>query len=90
MFEIRHTAPLFPFESDPVIRFQLTFMWGFPGGSAVKNSPASAGDNGFDPWVRKIPWRRKWQPAPAFLPEKFHGQRGLIGYSLWGYDLMTK
>ena len=35
---------------------------------------------GFNLWVRKIPWRRKWQPAPAlFLPEKFHGQRSLAG-----------
>ena len=39
---------------------------------------------GFDPWVWKIPWSSKWQPAPIFLPEKFHGQRSLVGYSLWG------
>ena len=39
----------------------------------------------FDPWVRKIPWRRKWQPTPVFLPGKFHGQRSLAGYSLWGH-----
>jgi len=32
----------------------------------------------------KIPWNRKWQPAPVFLPGKFHGQRSLAGYSLWG------
>ena len=37
----------------------------------------------FDPWVRKIPWRRKWQPTPLFLPGKPHGQRNLSGYSLW-------
>ena len=36
---------------------------------------------GFDLWVRKIPWRRKWQPTPVFLPGKFHGQRSLAGYS---------
>jgi len=35
----------------------------------------------FDPWVRKIPWRRAWQPTPVFLPEKSHGQRGLGCYS---------
>ena len=35
---------------------------------------------GFDPWVGKIPWRRKWQPTPVFLPEKSHGQRSLVGY----------
>ena len=38
----------------------------------------------FDPWVRKIPWRRKWQPTPVFLPGKSHGQRSLVGYSTWG------
>ena len=35
----------------------------------------------FHPRVRKIPWRRKWQPTPVFLPEKVHGQRSLEGYS---------
>ena len=38
----------------------------------------------FDPWVRKIPWRRKCQPLPVFLPGKFHGQTSLVGYSPWG------
>ena len=38
----------------------------------------------FDPWVRKIPWRRKWQPTPVFLPGKRHGQWSLEGYSPWG------
>ena len=37
----------------------------------------------FDPWVRKISWRRKWQIAPVFLPGKSHGQRRLMGYSPW-------
>ena len=49
----------------------------------VKNSPArveDTRDNGFDPWVGKIPWRRKWQPDPVFLPGKFHGQRSLVRY----------
>ena len=36
------------------------------------------------PRVGKIPWRRKWQPTPVFLPEKFYGQRSLAGYSPWG------
>ena len=39
---------------------------------------------GFDPWVRKIPWRRAWQPTPVFLPGESHGQRSLAGYSPWG------
>ena len=34
-----------------------------------------------DPWVRKIPWRRKWQPTPVFFPGKPHRQRSLVGYS---------
>ena len=38
----------------------------------------------FDPWVRKIPWRRKWQPTPVSLPGESHGQRNLVGYSPWG------
>ena len=33
----------------------------------------------FDPWVRNIPWRRKWQPSSGFLPGKVHGQRSLTG-----------
>ena len=53
----------------------------------VKDLPASAGDwrLGFDPWVGKIPWRRKWQPTPVFLPGEPHGQRSLEGYSPWGH-----
>ena len=35
-------------------------------------------------WVGKIPWRRKWQPTPVFLPGKFRGQKSLMGYSSWG------
>ena len=38
----------------------------------------------FDPWVGKIPWRKKWQPSPAFLPGESLGQRSLVGYSSWG------
>ena len=52
----------------------------------VKNLPISARDirDGFDPWVVKIPCRWKCQPTPVFLAGKFHGQRSLAGYSLWG------
>ena len=39
----------------------------------------------FDPWVRKIPWRRKWQATPDSFLEKSHGQRSLAGYSPWGH-----
>ena len=56
-----------------MILFHSFYDWiifhckGFPGGSGVKNLPANSG---FDPWVRKIPWRRKWKPTAVFLPEK--------------------
>ena len=39
--------------------------------------------HGFDPWVGRIPCRRKWQPALVFLPGKFYGQRSLARYSPW-------
>ena len=61
---------------------------GFPGGIVVNNLLANAGeakDAGSIPWVRKIPWRRKWQPTPLYLPGNFHGQRSLAGYSPWGH-----
>ena len=61
---------------------------GIPGGAVVKNLPASAGERckrcEFDPWVGKIPQRRKWQPTSVFLPGKSHGQRSLVGCSPWG------
>ena len=41
--------------------------------------------HGFDPWVGKIPWRRKWQPTPVFLPSTSHGQRSLAGYRTRGW-----
>ena len=49
----------------------------------VKNVLAGEGDMDLTPGG-KIPWRRKWKPTPVFLPGKFHGQRGLVGYSPWG------
>ena len=52
----------------------------FPGSLDGKESTCSAGD----PWIRKIPWRREWQPTPIFLPGEFHGQRSLVDYSPWG------
>ena len=62
---------------------------GFPSGSVVKKKKKSAYRAGhivdsFDPWVRKIPWRRAWQPTPLFLPGESYGQRSLVGYSSQG------
>jgi len=48
----------------------------------VKRLPAMR-ETWFNPWIRKIPWRRKWQPTPVLLPGKSHGQRSLVGYSPW-------
>ena len=49
----------------------------------VNNLPKMP-DPGFDLWVRKNPWKRKWKPTPLFLPGKSHGQRSLMAYSSWG------
>ena len=35
--------------------------------------------------VRKIPWRRSWQPIPVFMSGEAHGQRSLVAYSPWGH-----
>ena len=54
----------------------------------VKNPPTNAGRHkrlGFDPWVRKIPWRRARQPTRVFLPGESHGLRSLVGYNPWGH-----
>ena len=55
---------------------------GFPGALVVKNLPANSGDvkrRRFNPWVRKIPWRRAWQPTPVFLPGESQAQTSLAG-----------
>ena len=60
----------------------------FPGGSAP---PANAGDIGTIHGFGRSPWRRKWLPTLVFLPGKFHGQKGLSGYSPWGHkELVIK
>ena len=52
-----------------------------PGGSDDKKIFLQCRRLKFDPWVRKIPWRRCWLPTPLFLPGEFSGQRSLAGYS---------
>ena len=61
------------------------YIMDFPGGAVVKNMPTNTWNtiHGFSPWVGKIPWRRKWQPTPVFLPGESHGQRSLVGHSPW-------
>ena len=65
----------------------VQWLRGFPGGTSGKEPVCQRRRHkrhGFDPWVRKIPWRRAWQLTPVFLPEESHGQRSLAGYSPWG------
>ena len=51
-------------------------------GQMVKNPPVML-ETWFDPWARKMPWRREWLPTPVFWPREFHVQRSLSGYSSW-------
>jgi len=51
----------------------------------VKHLPTMQETQMFNPWVRKIPWRKKWQPTPVFFPGKSHGRRSLVDYSPWGH-----
>ena len=64
------------------------YYLGFPGGSSGKESSCQwrrCKRCGFNPWVGKILWSRKWQSIPVFLPRKAHGRRSLAGYnSPWG------
>ena len=67
-----------------------TIVYGLPRWLSGKGSPAKQ-----ETQVRKIPCRSEWQLTPVVLPEKFHGQRSLEGYSPWvhkrvGHDSVTK
>ena len=71
------------------ISYVVMDRWWLPWWLTSKESTCNAGATcrrrGFHPWVMKIPWRRKWQPAPVFLPGEFYGRRSLSGgYNLWG------
>ena len=84
----------------PEIFSLILIMWpclilGFPGGSLPRWPTCQCRRRGLDLWNGKIPWRRKGQPTPAFLPREFHGQRNLAGYNPCGHkwvrhDLVTK
>ena len=89
------TAPLGEFHVTLLL--QLRALWGLvvfyhypsrggPGGASGKEPTCNVGDLGLipgsDPWVRKILWRREWQPIPVFLHGESHGQRILVGYKV--------
>ena len=63
-----------------------------PSGSDGKEFVCSAGDPRFDPWISKIPWRRKWPHTPVLLPGKSYGrlQAAVHGVARVRYDLATK
>ena len=65
-------------------KFGYVLISGFPGVASGKELACQCKRRVFNPWVWKIPWRRAWQPTPAFLPGKPHGQKSLAGYSPWG------
>ena len=76
VFEYQHCGPVL--ESDGGI---------FPGGASGKQHACQCRRHkrhGFDPWLRKIPWRRAWQLTPVFLPAESHRQRSLVDYSPGG------
>ena len=81
----------------PVLHPQSAFDLspGLPWCLRDKESTSQWRRHEFNPWVGKIPWRRKCQPSLVFLPREFHGQRILAGHSPWGRrvrlsDLVTK
>ena len=66
------------YQAPPSIGFSRQEYWsGLPLPSPQCRRP------GFNSWVGKIPWRRKWQPTPVLLPGKSHEQRSLVGSSPW-------
>ena len=65
--------------------FKIVYIvLGFPRWHGDKEPAFQCRRLGFDPWVRKIPCRKKWQPTPVFLPGESHTQRSLVVYSPWG------
>ena len=86
--EEKRRVRVFLYFKKPQIRGSLQGDQGFPGGASGKEPTCQCRRRQrcrFDTWVRKIPWRRAWQPTPVFLPGESHGQRSLVGYSSWGH-----
>ena len=69
-----------------IVHGDVMYIMGFPGGTSGKELPAKTEDikrRGFDPWVRKIPWRRAWKLTPVFLPGE-----SVLTYSLPNFALL--
>ena len=74
----------------PAVPPEVLIALSFPGGASGKEPVCQCRRFkrcGFDPGVWKIPWRRKWQPNPIFLPGESHRQRSLMSYSPWGHTV---
>ena len=69
-----------------IIFFGYLFIWSYAWLSGKESTCQCRNHRRprLDPWVRKIPWRRKWPPTPGFLPGESHGQESLRDYSPWG------
>ena len=76
-------SPVEPFENICFVPRGRGFLGGDSGGESACQCRRYKSCR-FDPWVRKIPWRRPWRPTLVFLPGKSHGQRSLVGYGPWG------
>ena len=75
-------------EQEPAFVDSSVVSEGFPGGASGKKPACQCRRHKkcrFDPWVRKLPWRRALHPTAVFLPGESHGQRSLAGYSPWGH-----
>ena len=76
-----------------IFRGVYAFLLGFPGGACGKEHACQCRKHKrcrFNPWVRKIPWRKAYQPTPVFLPGESHAQRSLAGYSPQGHSSWTR
>ena len=78
-----------------MMTFKYSFIGIFPWWHSSGESICQCRRHGFNPWVGKLPWRKKWQPTPVFLPGKSYGQRSLaglqyIGVARVGHNLAIK
>jgi len=88
-----HTEAGSSVKFGPCITEQICSMYyrrRLPRWHSGKESTCQCRRCGFNPWLRKILWSRKWQPTPVFLPGKFHGQMSLAGYSPRGAQSRTQ
>ena len=86
LYQIGHKGSPFIPLMNLIAYYSILFPWWLRGQSVC----LQWGRPGYDPWVRKIPWRRKLQPTPVLLPGKSHGRTSLVGFSPWGRKELDK